>query len=119
MDCKRCGKCCQRMIIALHNVPINNDKQELGRWLSYHGVETTKIFNGKEDVLAIKFNKLCKFAETKDGLFYSCKIYKNRPQICRDYWCSENNLQALMDKIAEELLRRENVSNFNKTDNRN
>jgi len=88
MKCNRCGKCCSRTFLALHNVPIDNDKQELGRWLNYHGIETTKIFNGKEDVLTIKFNQLCEHAEEFDGIF-TCRIYKHRPQICKDYWCKE------------------------------
>ena len=54
MKCIRCGKCCNTVILALHNTPITNDKQELGRWVQYHGHKPHKIYNGKEDVLAVE-----------------------------------------------------------------
>jgi len=103
MKCNRCGKCCHTVILALHHTPISNDKQELGRWLQYHGLQPMKIYNGKEDVLAVKIPSKCEHLETKDNLFYSCKIYEKRPQICKDHWCQEHNLQELVDKTAKEL----------------
>lgn len=81
-SCKRCGKCCINPILALHNIPIDNDKQELGRWLSYHGCQPFKMHNGKEEVLAVKLKSKCEHLETKDNLFYSCNIYEKRPFIC-------------------------------------
>jgi len=100
MICNRCGKCCNTVILALHHVPIAKDTQELNKWLLCHGYETTKIFNGKEDVLALKLDKKCSFLN-KDN---NCKIYDSRPQICKDFWCKELNLQEIMDKTAKELV---------------
>lgn len=106
--CKRCGKCCLNpCILALHHVPFDKDNQELGKWLSYHGYQPFKIYNGKEDVLGVKLSGKCEHLETKDNLVYSCKIYENRPQICKDHWCKEHNLLALVDKKAMELVQEE------------
>ena len=99
MQCNRCGKCCHTVILALHSVPIAKDTQEMGKWLLYHGYETTKIFNGKEDVLAVKLDKKCGYLNKHN----ECNIYEKRPQICKDFWCQEHNLQELVDKTALEL----------------
>lgn len=99
MECKRCGKCCHTIILALHSVPFANDTQEMAKWLLCHGFQTTKIFNGKEDVLGVKIDKKCEHFENN-----TCKIYEDRPQICKDFWCKEHNLQELMDKTAKELI---------------
>ena len=103
MTCNHCGKCCHTVILALHHTPIANDKQELGRWLSYHGCTPLKIFNGKEDVLAVKIPSKCEHLKKLWNGKYTCKIYENRPQICKDHWCQEHNLQELVNKTALEL----------------
>jgi len=105
MKCIRCGKCCNTVILALHNTPLSNDKQELGRWVQYHGLQPVKIFNGKENVLAVKIQSKCEHLETKDGLFYNCKIYDKRPQICKDHWCQEHNMQEFAARVVKELVK--------------
>lgn len=104
LNCSRCGKCCNTVILALHNTPLAKDTQELGRWITYHGYDAIKIFNGKEDVLAIKLDGPCEYLETHDGLFYTCKIHKTRPQICKDHWCNRLNLEEKIDKVAQGLV---------------
>ena len=98
--CNRCGNCCINPIIALHNISIDNDVQELGRWLQYHGCTSLKINTGKEEVLAIKLPHTCEHLEYIEGV-YSCKIYEHRPAICKDHMCK---------KIKEELIL--NLINF-------
>ncbi len=102
MDCNRCGKCCINPILALHNIPIDKDINELGRWLSYHGCSPFKFNNGKEEVLAIRLKSKCEHLETKDGIFYTCKIYKTRPQVCKDYFCKES-IDREVKKLVKEV----------------
>ena len=94
MECNRCGKCCKNPIITL-NTPIGKDTQELGRWFSYFGFEPFKY----KGVLAIRIPGTCGQLETKDGI-YSCKIYENRPQQCKNAWC-----EKVIEKEVLELTK--------------
>ena len=101
MSCNRCGKCCINPIIALHNVPIANDKQEMTRWLQGHGINVMKLYNGKEEVLAVQFNSICQHLEYVDGKT-RCKIYENRPQICKDYMCKQIIESEILELVTKE-----------------
>jgi len=86
MACNRCGRCCMNPVVALHNLPVNGDKKEIGRWLQGHGVQIMKMDNGKEEVLAIQFNSICGHLAF-EGNQTACRIYENRPVICREHIC--------------------------------
>ena len=70
--CKKCGWCCERMIF-----PVYSKDHEY--WLKLHGIETSIIFGRRLFELPIK----CKML----GKDKKCKIYKKRPQMCKDFNC--------------------------------
>ena len=80
--CKRCGACCRRGMVDLPNVPFHADAHELGRWLSYHGLQVTE----NQGHLAILLPQPCQHLVEQDGKC-SCAIYSTRPAMCRDYLC--------------------------------
>jgi Fe-S-cluster containining protein len=91
-------------IIALDNIPINEDIQELGPWLRGHGCEPLTINNGKAEVLAIRIPSICKFLQRNDDGRTSCLIYTTRPKICKMHWCK--------DVIKEEMIKNINKENI-------
>ena len=82
MQCNRCGKCCKHAYFDLHI--IDGDPQGLLPWLTYHGCEVLK--SGKKFMLKTLIP--CVNWEIKDGIG-NCRIYENRPQMCKDHWCKE------------------------------
>ncbi len=69
--CVRSGLCCKNPSVE---VCMTEDD---ARFYSFFGAGVKKV--GKDYKVKFKLKGTCKFY--KDG----CKIYDNRPQICRDY----------------------------------
>ena len=89
-QCLRCGICCSSAFLALNNVPIDHDEQEIARWLSYHGCEPMKYPTPEGEVLAVKIPMPCKhLASEPEGGKTGCLIYGNRPNVCREYLCKK------------------------------
>ena len=90
MTCQRCGRCCYSAVLCL-NIPIEDEK-EIGRWLSYHRCDplVMKSKDGKS-VLGVRIPLVCSQLEYKDGKF-NCKIYEQRPEICKEYECSKGRI---------------------------
>lgn len=85
-ECKRCGNCCKSVTFALKDVPVNDDKREIGKWASYHNVEVMKHQIMGTEYLAIKIPGDCKFL-TKNNDIYECTIYEQRPEVCKRFIC--------------------------------
>ena len=62
-ECKRCGTCCSQTFFALRDVPYDADKREIGRWLSYHGVKTSRYNINGIDYLAVNIPGTCEHLE--------------------------------------------------------
>jgi len=76
--CKRCGKCCRIMDFPF---PPGKPSKDFIRWAKFH--EKTKIVK-QRDGYWIRFELKC--SKLKNG---RCSIYKNRPELCKEYSCSE------------------------------
>ena len=100
--CRRCGVCCSSAFLALANVPADQDREGLARWLSYHGCEPMRYPGENGDVLAVKIPLPCKHlaCEPESGKT-SCLIYESRPRVCRDYLCDKAKEAAIKDLVTE------------------
>ena len=85
--CNRCAYCCTFAKIRL---PANDDT---ARWLEYHGCRTKTI----GDKLWVIIPTLCKYLNRIDGQ-YTCTIYDNRPQVCKEYFCNESRVDGTAGK---------------------
>lgn len=86
MSCQRCGRCCYSAVVALM-IPIM-DEAETGRWLYYHRCDPLTMEHEGKKVLGVRIPLSCSQLKYEDGIFH-CKIYKDRPGICRDYDCNK------------------------------
>lgn len=90
-DCTRCGQCCTKAFVALYSVKVDEDNQELARWLRYHRLGTRRLHTDDAgDVLMIDIPIVCQHLSTDvhTGIC-SCDIYDNRPVICREHRCKK------------------------------
>jgi len=84
MSCKRCGKCCKNPTINL-DVPIDQDTQELSRWLQGHHCIPVKMDG---NILGMMIPSICEHFKEIDGV-KACAIYETRPKICREFSCQQ------------------------------
>jgi Fe-S-cluster containining protein len=85
--CDKCGKCCLTYTVKLSGSDIKKIEK----------IGLKKQDFAEEDNFDVKFGKYalkrvndqCIFLEKK-GKKYSCKIYENRPAICRNYPFNES-----------------------------
>jgi Fe-S-cluster containining protein len=77
--CNRCGKCCSPI------VTLSEDDIETIKQLGFNEKDFTMEdpFDSSKKVLKNERNR-CIFLEMEDGKS-RCKIYSNRPEICRKY----------------------------------
>lgn len=106
--CLRCGYCCMTAFFALTDIPADDDKQEIGRWIQCHGCEPMRYpsKDGKEDVLAVKIPIVCQHLEQNDGV-YGCKIHSTRPKVCQNYFC-----KRAQDEVVKDLVNTESIKNL-------
>ena len=77
VKCKTCKACCcKQMWFQLDP----NPKVEHARWAKLHGLEVIDRLGVQYAVVPIK----CKMLENN-----KCTIYDDRPQICKDYICTD------------------------------
>lgn len=73
--------------IGLHSIKRGEDHQEFGKWLAFHRCDPKWMQTEEGEVLLVKIPLVCKhLSYDKDGIA-SCKIYDERPKICRDHEC--------------------------------
>lgn len=85
--CTRCGQCCTMAFIGLHSVKKGEDRQELARWLAFHNCRMKWMSTDEGQILLTGIPLICKhLGYNKDGIAF-CKIYENRPVICREHKC--------------------------------
>lgn len=85
-ECKRCGQCCSVAFVGLHSIKIDDDKQEVYRWLGYHSCKPSRLQTDDGDCLMIRIPIICQHLSFKKGIAH-CGIYDNRPMICKDFTC--------------------------------
>lgn len=68
------------------NVDLKDEK-EVGKWFDYHRCETMKYPTPNGDVLGVKVPISCKHLDYNAEEGYFCKIYDQRPIVCKEYFC--------------------------------
>ncbi len=100
--CLRCGTCCSSAFFALMNVSIEDDAQELARWMSYFGCEPMKYPTSEGEVLAVKIPMPCKhLAREPESGKMGCLIYENRPNVCREYLCKKARDAEILELVKK------------------
>ena len=88
MSCLRCGKCCIDAFMNLWDITKDNEKDLLDKaqWLSHHRCDPIRIKQGKKECIGLSIPLTCKhLVYRKEG--YTCKIYEDRPNVCKKYTC--------------------------------
>jgi Fe-S-cluster containining protein len=82
MSCQRCGKCCREYSITM----VRNE--DFARFLTYHGLHLRDRQDGHMEVYG---EEKCRYlkSDPKQPSRYTCAIYENRPNICRNWQCGE------------------------------
>lgn len=70
-ECQRCGKCCKVVLLEIPHLPSEDDQN----------LYMMRGIIRKDKTLAIP----CKCMHLGDDNL--CKIYKNRPNVCRKFTC--------------------------------
>ena len=105
MNCKRCGVCCSSAFFAMYNRPIDEDTEEIARWILYHGCEPMRYPTENGDVLAIKIPIPCEHLGYSEKEGYHCKIYETRPVVCKNYFCKKVKDEGVLNVIKENGIR--------------
>src|SRR3989344_3417896 len=79
IPCNKCtAVCCRQVTVSLDPLETEEDYQEM-RWLIVH--KNVHICVDEEGDFWVEFYTDCEHL----GSHHECKIYENRPQICRDH----------------------------------
>jgi Fe-S-cluster containining protein len=73
----RCGKCCT--FIRFGGRTVDTDEE---RWLGLHGFLIERVGDEASVIVPHPCSDL-------DFTTMSCRDYENRPQVCRDFTCSD------------------------------
>ncbi|MBI4440150.1 YkgJ family cysteine cluster protein [Candidatus Woesearchaeota archaeon] len=79
LDCIRCGECCKRLTVKITSSEI---KRILGKGYRPEEFSRPDLALGGFELLRNQSG--CVFLDSKKGS-YLCRIYPERPKICRDY----------------------------------
>ena len=81
-QCNRyCGECCKRLVVEVTPSEIKKIKS-----LGYKEEDFLEKGFFHPEKFTLKRNKNgCIFLKKEEDGKYSCKIYENRPKICKDY----------------------------------
>lgn len=97
-ECLRCGNCCRSIVMT---VPFGDEesREDYARWYSHHKFVTVYREKGNFN-LQVRFELTCKFLIKEKGKL-GCKIYRQRPKICRDF-PDKNSMKCKGFKFIEE-----------------
>lgn len=80
-DCAKCGgKCCQQIFLPLSSTITSTMTADEIRWINLHKKMKCVI---RGEVLCVRIDNPCGYV-LKNG---QCAIYKERPQVCRNFKC--------------------------------
>lgn len=80
--CRRCGKCCECLVLPIDQPKIMN-KSIMSDWMDARGLQVVKE---NKDNLYVKINYPCPHLNKSDKgneVTYRCGMYHQRPQGCR------------------------------------
>jgi len=85
--CKRCGWCCEHIMIKLNPSRLGMINTADREWMSWREIDVIKMAdNSVQMVIPSICEKL--MYETKDGeIIAICTIQENKPKVCRKSIC--------------------------------
>ena len=112
-DCNSCGKCC----IKYSNGALSASKQEIEQWETFHSDIAEYVNEGQiwADPMSGKLLNLCPFLRLEEATAhvkkrYTCDIYFDRPDDCKYYPSSVEEMildgcEMLEDHDLKDLKR--------------
>ena len=94
--CDRCGLCCSSYTFWMSNRSFDDDPKGIKRLMNLHAIEPVR---NKEGELGACIPIRCK-AMIFDGEHWACGIYKNRPVVCKEYFCERMIKKALANGVC-------------------
>lgn len=79
-ECQRCGRCCSQVITTLQ---YSDELRDYLEWLSLHQNITVRL-DKTAKIAEVQIRTKCRMLRYKHDKAV-CKIYENRPKICRDF----------------------------------
>ncbi|MBI2134385.1 YkgJ family cysteine cluster protein [Candidatus Woesearchaeota archaeon] len=95
-----CGECCKKMLVAVSNKDIKNI-EKLG--YKKESFVMKDVFNSKRKFLKKEENGWCVFLEKEKDGKYSCKIHKDRPEVCQKYPFFPGTPKEIKSCLPEDL----------------
>lgn len=98
--CSCCGDCCS------NRLPMNQEEiSEIKQYIKMHDIKPTV----RTSVLTARpiIDLQCPFLDETKAL--KCKIYPVRPQICREFICSQGNMFVPSDAVRDGKHKNINV----------
>lgn len=83
MECLRCGKCCNEFSFESSNLKQEDIEKIFPDIFDKHPIKVKKILGCN---LKVAFIGKC---VNYDSANKACLIYDQRPQLCRDFYCSK------------------------------
>ncbi len=105
VDCLECdGECCKRLAIDI-DLPETEEDFEDFKWYLYH--KNVSVYQDEDGDWCVQFETQCKHLDEK-GM---CKIYKNRPPVCKKYSSEECEMNN-EDECKEFFEKPEDVDRY-------
>lgn len=81
--CQSCGECCKSMILQIRQLDLPKEKKNRIEYFKTRGLKILREFN---KIIEVSVPLLCPHLdEGKDRRTYSCGIYGNHPEVCKDF----------------------------------
>jgi hypothetical protein len=102
--CNNCTICCEHVALPIDTPRTKEDWQHILWYVSH---ENVNVYKDHDNDWHVEFKTSCKFLDN-DGL---CKVYDERPDVCRDYsWeeCEkhgEGNFFKIMFSTRKDVIR--------------
>lgn len=96
VTCKRCGKCCMSACVPATHEDMERWKREEKEEILLALEHSKTVWAGDIVVTSLDGRILsnCQFL-TREGDYYSCTIYEDRPMICRKFQPGSSQLCSL------------------------
>jgi len=85
-NCVNCeGLCCKNFALEIDTPENERDFEDI-KWYLFH--ENVEVYIDSDGTWNVQFNSRCKYLDENN----LCKIYKNRPAMCREFSSEECDL---------------------------
>lgn len=97
MDCRRCGKCCRKLIIEIEERDVDRDPRIKAAAVLLDGNGSIKFKSRWEREYMLVCGSPCKLLENNE-----CSVYDKRPDTCRGFEPGFGQCQWVRDEISFE-----------------